>query len=399
MLHEEVLKLVQIVCKIYTQQLVFEFFNYLILEKVRGDVVMKKTKVAVLGAGFIANIHLESYTRFVHDAEVVAIYGRTREHAMALAQKYAVPNVYDDIDRLLDECDADVVDICVPNFLHHDACMKAAQHNKHVICEKPLAMNLQEADEMIEACESRGLMLMYAEELCFAPKYERVRQLAQQGAFGDVYMLKQGEKHDGPHSKWFYSKETAGGGVMMDMGCHALAWFRWMNNNVAVKNVYADMKTVFHNKITDCDDNVIAIVEFENGVTGIAETSWAKPGGMDDRIEVYGRKGVVYADLFRGNSALTYSSDGYEYAAEKAGSTKGWTFTIFEEAFNQGYPQELEHFIRCVRTGETPCVTAKDGRAVLEIIYAAYQSAGTGARVTLPEIRDKKVPYPMALWK
>ena len=359
---------------------------------------MEKTKVAVFGAGFIANIHLESYTRFVHDAEVVAIYGRTKERAEALALQYGVPGIYDDMDQLLEECEVDVVDICVPNYLHHDVCMKAATHGKHVICEKPLAMTLEEADEMIEACESRGLKLMYAEELCFAPKYERVRQMVEQGAVGDVYMLKQGEKHDGPHSKWFYSKETAGGGVMMDMGCHALAWFRWMNRGVAVKNVYADMKTVFHKAITDCDDNAICIVEFENGVTGIAETSWAKPGGMDDRIEIYGNKGVVYADLFRGNSALTYSTDGYGYAAEKAGSTKGWTFTIFEEAFNQGYPQELAHFIECVRTGAEPKVTAKDGREVLKMIYAAYESARTGAKVSLP-MEAKKVPYPMALWK
>ena len=359
---------------------------------------MEKTKVAVLGSGFIANIHLESYTRFVHDAEVVALYGRNKEHAAALAAQYGVAKVYDDIEQLLKECEVDVVDICVPNYRHYEACMKAAEYGKHVICEKPLAMNLEQADEMIEACESRGLKLMYAEELCFAPKYERVRSMVEQGAVGTPYMLKQGEKHDGPHSKWFYSKETAGGGVMMDMGCHALAWFRWMNRGVAVKTVYADMKTVFHKDITDCDDNTVCIVEFENGVTGIAETSWAKPGGMDDRIEIYGNKGVVYADLFRGNSALTYSVDGYGYAAEKAGSTKGWTFTIFEEAFNQGYPQELSHFIDCVRNDKEPCTTGRDGRAVLELTYAAYESARTGAKVSLP-MEKKNVPYPMALWK
>ncbi len=359
---------------------------------------MQKVKVAVLGSGFIANIHLESYTRFVSNAEVVAIYARTQEHARSLADKYGIDRVYGDIDKMLDECDIDVVDICLPNFLHYQACLKAAAKNKHVICEKPLAMNLEQANEMIDALKSRNLKLMYAEELCFAPKYERVREMVEQGAVGKVYMLKQGEKHDGPHSKWFYSKETAGGGVMMDMGCHALAWFRWMNKGAKVKSVYAHMNTVFHKDITDCDDNSITIVEFDNEVTGIAETSWAKPGGMDDRIEVYGNKGVTYADLFHGNSALTYSVDGYGYAAEKAGSTQGWTFTIFEEAFNQGYPQELAHFIDCVQNDKKPLVTGEDGKAVLEILYAAYESARTGAKVNMP-METKKVPYPMALWK
>ncbi len=356
---------------------------------------MSKTKVAILGTGFIAKIHLESYQRFVHDAEIVAVYGRTLKNAQALAEEHGIPQAFDSIDALLAECEVDVVDICLPNYLHYEACMTAAKSNKHIIIEKPLAMTLEQADEMIAACKERGLKLMYAEELCFAPKYERVRALVERGAVGEVYMLKQAEKHSGPHSPWFYQKETAGGGVMMDMGCHALAWFRWMTGNSRVKSVYADMKTVFHKDITDCDDNTITIVEFENGVTAIAEDSWAKHGGMDDRIEVYGDKGVSYADLFRGNSALTYSVDGYDYAMEKAGGTQGWTFTVFEEAFNQGYPQELAHFIDCVRNDKQPLVTGEDGRAVLEMIYAAYASAKQGCKINLPF--TAKVKYPIEL--
>lgn len=356
---------------------------------------MEKTKVAILGTGFISNIHLESYKRFVHDAEIVAIYGRNLENAKKKAEEFQIPAAFDNLDELFASCEIDVVDICLPNYLHYEACMKAVDSKKHVIIEKPLALTLEQADEMIKACEDNHLKLMYAEELCFAPKYERVRSLVEAGAVGDVYLLKQAEKHSGPHSRWFYQKETAGGGVMMDMGCHALAWFRWMNKGVNVKSVYADMKTVLHKDITDCDDNTITIVEFENGVTGMAEDSWARHGGMDDRIEVYGTKGVSYADLFQGNSALTYSTDGYDYAAEKAGTTQGWSFTMYEEAFNQGYPQELSHFIDCVRNDKEPLVTGHDGRAVLEIIYAAYESARSGQKVSLPF--SAKVDYPIQL--
>ena len=354
---------------------------------------MERTKVAILGAGFIANIHMESYARFVPEAEVVAVFSHHGDNAKAFAEAHGIPAWYDNLDKLLAESGAQVIDIGLPNYLHYDACMKAAAANKHIIIEKPLALTLEEADEMIEACKKRNLLLCYAEELCFAPKYERVRALVEHGAVGKVYMLKQAEKHSGPHSAWFYKKETAGGGVMMDMGCHALAWFRWMNKNNSVKTVYADMKTVMHN--TDCDDNIITILEFENGVTAIAEDSWARHGGMDDRIEIYGDKGVSYADLFKGNSALTYSVDGYDYASEKAGSSKGWSFTVFEEAFNQGYPHELKHFIDCVREGKKPLVTGEDGRAVLELIYAAYASAKKGAKVSLPF--SAKVKFPIEL--
>jgi predicted dehydrogenase len=355
---------------------------------------MEKTRVALFGAGFIANIHAESYARFVPGAEVVAVYSHNGERAADFARRHGIPAWYDDMDRLLAEARVDVADIGLPNYLHHGTCMKAAAAGKHIIIEKPLALTLEEADEMIGECKRRGLKLMYAEELCFAPKYERVRALVERGAVGKVYMLKQAEKHSGPHSPWFYKKETAGGGVMMDMGCHALAWFRWMTKNSPVKSVYASMKTVMHD--TDCEDNTITIVEFENGVTAVAEDSWARHGGMDDRIEVYGDRGVSYADLFRGNAALTYSLDGYDYASEKAGSSKGWTFTVFEEAFNQGYPQELRHFIDCVREDRTPLVTGEDGRAVLEILYAAYASAKSGARVNLPF--TAKVKYPVELF-
>jgi myo-inositol 2-dehydrogenase/D-chiro-inositol 1-dehydrogenase len=357
---------------------------------------MAKTKVALLGAGFIADIHIESYQRFVPDAEVVAVYSRDKNRADTFAKKHHIAHGFDNFEQAITESGCEVVDICLPNFLHARVCLAALNAGKHVIIEKPLAMTLEEADSMIDAAKKNNRLLMYAEELCFAPKYERVRKLVGEGAVGNVYMLKQAEKHSGPHSDWFYDVNQSGGGVLMDMGCHGLAWFRWMLGAPKVKNVFATMHTQLHKGRTKGEDHSICIVEFEGGIIGVAENSWAKHGGMEDSVEVYGTGGVCYADLFMGNSALTYSEKGYGYAMEKAGSTQGWTFTIFEEAFNQGYPQELAHFIRCVRDGEKPLVTAEDGRAVLEMMYAAYESARTGAKVDLPFA--PKVDKPIDLW-
>lgn len=363
----------------------------------KGDTDMEKTRIALLGAGFIAQIHLESYQRFVPDAEVVAVYARDAQKARAFAEKHGICASYDNLDALFAEARFDVVDICLPNHLHHAACMKAAGSGKHVIVEKPLCLTLEEADEMIGAVKDAGKLLMYAEELCFAPKYERVRAIVESGAVGEVYMLKQCEKHSGPHSRWFYESDKSGGGVMMDMGCHALAWFRWMLKGAKPVNVYANFAKVFHD--TDAEDHAITQVEFETArgkVICHAEDSWVKQGGMEDKIEVYGIGGVAYADLFQGNSSLIYSAKGYDYASEKAGATTGWTFPIFEEAYNQGYPLELGHFIDCVRTGKQPLVTGEDGRAVLEMIYAAYQSASEGRKIALPFAA--KVENPSKLW-
>jgi myo-inositol 2-dehydrogenase/D-chiro-inositol 1-dehydrogenase len=357
---------------------------------------MHRTKVAILGAGFITDIHMESYQRFVPEAEVVAVYARYAEKAKAFAEKHHIPAWYDDLDEIIQHSGCEVVDICLPNYLHAMATLKAAAAGKHVIIEKPLAITLEEADAMIDACHKAGVKLMYAEELCFAPKYERVRQLVKEGAIGDIFMLKQAEKHSGPHSDWFYDINLSGGGVLMDMGCHAIAWFRWMLNNAKVISVYASLSTVLHKSRTKGEDNSVVIIEFENGVTAVAENSWAKHGGMDDKSEVYGTGGVVYADLFMGNAAISYSKSGYGYAMEKADTTIGWSFTVFEEVFNQGYPHELKHFIECVQQNKQPLVTGEDGRAVLEILYAAYASAREGKKIMLPF--TAAVNKPIDLW-
>lgn len=357
---------------------------------------MERTKVAILGAGFITDIHMESYHRFVPEAEVVAVYARNAGKARAFAAKYQIPLWYDDLDKLIAESDCAIVDICLPNFLHAEATIRAAKAGKHIIIEKPLAVTLEEADAMIEACRTANVKLMYAEELCFAPKYERVRQMVNEGAIGEVYMLKQSEKHSGPHSDWFYDVNLSGGGVLMDMGCHAMQWFRWMLKNAKPVSVTASMSTVLHKGRTRGEDHSIVIVEFEHGVTAMAENSWAKHGGMDDRSEVYGTGGVVYADLFMGNAATAYSKNGYGYAMEKADTTVGWSFMVFEEVFNQGYPHELKHFVDCVRHNQQPLVTGEDGRVVLEILYAAYASAGQGKKITFPF--SAKVAKPIDLW-
>jgi predicted dehydrogenase len=359
---------------------------------------MSRTKVALLGAGFIAEIHLESYQRFVPEAEVVAVYSRKPQRARAFAKKHGIPQVFGKLETTITESGCEVADICLPNYLHHRAVLAAARAGKHVIIEKPLALNLHEANEMIAVCRAAKRKLCYAEELCFAPKYERVRKLVNEGAIGKIFQMRQCEKHSGPHSDWFYDIKQSGGGAIMDMGCHGIGWFRWMlGGRPKALSVQAHLQSgLIHGKRTRAEENSIVLVEFAGGAVGVAENSWAKYGGMDDRVEVYGAGGVIYADLFMGNAALTYSEAGYGYAMEKAGTTQGWSFTMFEEAFNQGYPQELKHFIECIRENREPAMTGEDGRAVLEIMMAAYHSAGTGRKVKLPF--RTKARRPIDLW-
>jgi myo-inositol 2-dehydrogenase/D-chiro-inositol 1-dehydrogenase len=356
-----------------------------------------KVGVGILGSQFVAEIHADSYRRYVLDAEVLAVASPTPGHAEQFARRHGIPHAFTDYRRLLELPEVDLVDLCLPNNVHCQATIDAANAGKHVICEKPLCMNLAEADRMINTCRERGVKLMYAEELCFTPKYVRAKQLVDEGALGKVYLVKQSEKHDGPHTDWFWDVDRSGGGVTFDMGCHAIEFFRYILGKPRITSVFAQMSTFVHSNRTRGDDNAILLLEFEGGALGLAEESWTKPGGMDDRAEIYGEHGVTYADLLHGNALETFSKTGYGYAVEKAGDTKGWSFTIYEEAWNYGFPQELQHFVACVKENQPPRETGEDGRAVLEAIFAAYESARTGCKVALPFATD--AVKPIDLWR
>ena len=356
----------------------------------------KKVGVGLVGSRFISTIHADSL-KLVSDAEIIAVMSPTEGHAKEFAEKYDIPSHFTDIDQMLGLDELDMIVIGAPNYLHCEITLKAAEAGKHIVVEKPFCLNLTEADLMIEACRKANVKLMYAEELCFTPKYVRLKSLLDEGALGKPVLLKQSEKHDGPHADHFWDVERSGGGVTMDMGCHAIQFFRWINGNDPIKSVYAQMSTNVHHEKTRGDDNAIIILEFENGVTAIAEESWTKLGGMDDRAEIHGSEGVAYADVLQGNSIQTYSTKGIGYAVEKAGNTVGWSFTMYEETWNYGFPQEFEHFVDCVKNDRQPLVTGEDGKAVLEVIFAAYESAGTGRKVYLPFKTQADKPY--KLWK
>ena len=202
------------------------------------------------------------------------------------------------------------------------------------------------------------------------------------GALGRVYQLRQCEKHSGPHRTGSTTSIASGGGVLMDMGCHALAWFRWMlGGNPQVESVYATMCTVLHRGDRRARTTSSRLSSSRAASSASPRTAGPSRAAWTIASRSTARAASPTPTCSPGNAALTYSEAGYGYALEKAGSTRGWTFTVFEEAFNQGYPQELQHFVDCVRRRSTPLVTGEDGRAVLEMIYAAYESAGLGRKV------------------
>ena len=356
-----------------------------------------RVKVGIIGSQFEADIHAAAFQIAPHEAEVVAVASPTPENAAALAKKYEIPRVFTDYREMLREKDIEMVTIAAPNSLHAPMTIDCAKAGKHIVCEKPLCMTIAEGEQMVGAAKQSGVLLMYAEELFFTPKYLKAKEMADAEAFGKIHLVKQSEKHFGPHSPWFWDVNRSGGGALMDLGCHGIAFCYWFLGRPAIQSVYCQMGTYVHSNKTQGEDESLCILEFANGAVGLVENSWARRGGMDDRIEVYGEAGVTYANLHMGNALPTYSENGYGYAVEKAPTTTGWSYPVFDELWNYGFPQEMTHFARCVRGKDSPQATGEDGLVVMQAIYAAYASAGDGRKIDLP-FRPRGVNKPIDLW-
>jgi len=357
----------------------------------------EKPKVGIIGSQFEADIHAASFRMAGDEAEVVAVASPTPGHAAALAKRYAIPRVFTDYRAMLQERDIEMITIAAPNYLHHQMTLDCARAGKHIVCEKPLCMTIEEGEEMIHVARQSGVLLMYAEELFFTPKYLKAKEMADDGAFGKVHLVKQSEKHFGPHSDWFWDVQRSGGGAFMDLGCHGIAFCYWFLGRPEIQSVYCQMGTYVHGDKTRGDDETFCLLEFANGALGMIENSWARRGGMDDRIEIFGSGGLTYANLHMGNSLPTYSESGYGYAVEKAPSTKGWSYPVFEELWNYGLPQEMVHFSRCVRGKEQPQATGEDGLVVMKALYAGYASAGEARKIQMP-FAPPKAKRPIDLW-
>src|SRR5262245_6424484 len=164
---------------------------------------MDTVRVGLVGSGFVSAIHYEALRR-VPGVEILAVASPTPGHAERFAAERAIPHHFTDERSLFDLKAIDLVVLGHPNDLHCETTVRAAQAGKHIVVEKPMALNVAECDRMIAACAQAGVILGYAEELCFAPKYVRLKQLVDEGAMGKIHLVKQSEKHDGPHAPWFF---------------------------------------------------------------------------------------------------------------------------------------------------------------------------------------------------
>lgn len=337
----------------------------------------KNVKIGIIGTGFIAKHHINALKN-IKDVEIIGVVGTSLSKSKEIIKNSELKcEAFNDYEELL-KLDCDVISICVPNYLHSKICTDALNSGKHAFVEKPLARNVEEAKEMLDAEKSSNRRIFYCENNMYAPSFTKVKEIIDDGALGKIYMGRGREQHSGPHSRWFYKGKEAGGGALIDLGIHDIACLTWYLND-DVKEVFCQTRTIQpdRGKFGKCEveDNAIGILYFENGAQVVIEESWTAPGGYDMRFELFGTKGQIKVAPTFSNIINVYSEEGYGYAVEKAGSTKGWTFPIPAESWNFGYPQEMAHFIDCIQNNKKPLTTGKFGAKILNIVETMYKSA------------------------
>ena len=334
-------------------------------------------KVCILGGGFIGRFYAESLCGRRGKDIVTVVYARKKETAIRFATDYQVAHFTTEMEEAIAHAETEFVVIALPNYLHEEAVMLCVKHKKAVLCTKPLGRTAAEALRMTLACEEAGVFAGYLEDLCYTPKFLKSVKSVEAGSIGRVLWAKSRETHPGPHSDWFWDIEKAGGGAVLDLGCHCIEISRsFIGKDVLPVEVmcWADTQV----KPIDAEDHAIGLVKYENGAIGQFEVSWTFRGGMDLRDEVMGTEGTIWLNSFLRTGFEMYTSGaGNAYVAEKAESTSGWQFPVGDEAHELGYPNMFNDMFDSFEKGISPRESFYDGYVVNAIIDAAYKSAKT----------------------
>ncbi len=349
-------------------------------------------KICILGGGFIGRFYAESLCGRRSKDSVTVVYSRKKETAIRFAKDYAVPHYCTDMEEAIAHAASEFVVIALPNYLHEEAVMLCVKHKKAVLCTKPLGRTAEEALRMTLACEQAGIFAGYLEDLCYTPKFLKSVKSVEEGAIGRILWAKSRETHPGPHAEWFWDIEKAGGGAVLDLGCHCIEIARnFIGKDVLPVEVmcWADTQV----KPIDAEDHAIGLVKYENGAIGQFEVSWTFRGGMDLRDEIMGTEGTIWVNSFlRTGFEMFTSGNSANYVAEKAETNVGWQFPVGDEAHELGYPTMFNDMFDAYEKGTQPRETFYDGYVVNAIIDAAYKSAKTKLwePVLLPEWRGQR---------
>lgn len=350
---------------------------------------MKKVKVGIIGAGGISQSHIAGY-KALDNVEIYAVCDINEQRAIECSKNHNIKHVFTDFNEMLKLEELDAVSVCTWNNVHAPATIASLKAGKHVLCEKPMAMNAEQALEMEKAAEESGRILMIGFVRRFGNDARILKDFIDNGMMGDIYYAKATYlRRYGCPGGWFGDKSRSGGGPLIDLGVHVIDLVRYLmgkpkvvavtgstfdklgaRDNLKVKAGYLSADK---DKIFNVEDLAVAMIKFDNGSVLNVETSFSLNMKNDlGNIELFGTKSGAKLD-----PKLEFFSEMNNYLVDVTPAHE----TAL--SFNGLFENEIAHFVDCVANG-TQCISpAADGVELMKIIDAVYESARTGREVVL----------------
>lgn len=324
---------------------------------------------AAVGLGTISGIFMRACAKSQTAKITALVTGHPETKGKRFAEMYGVPEssiyTYETYDRLRDNKEVDAVYIGLPNSMHREYTIRAAQLGKHVLCEKPMAISSAECREMINGCRAAGRKLMIAYRVHYEPTHIRARQMIQSGAIGQVEAFEGAFGFNTPSKLWRQTRQYGGGGSLLDVGIYPLNESRWITGEEPVSfTAIPATRDKASGRFDEVEQTLTFNIRFPSGIMGAYACSYG--ADMPGYLRIHGD---------RGSLELTHA---YDYSGVHLGSLGGWNPVDITTPRNVDHFQiEAEYFANCIRTGSDPETGGEEGLKDLLAMEAIYKAAGT----------------------
>ena len=335
----------------------------------------EKVKLGIIGAGRIGRLHARHLCMQIEGVEVAAVSDIFEKAASDLAAELGITSFFIDHRKILRDNNIDAVIICSSTDTHAGIIREAAEAGKHIFCEKPIALDLEEIDKSLSAVKKAGVILQIGFNRRFDPNHRRVRAAVSGGEIGDPHILRITSRDPSPPPLEYLK---VSGGMFLDMTIHDFDMARFLIGS-EVEEVYAVGAVRVNPEIGDAGDIDTAIItlKFENGVIGTIDNSRQAVYGYDQRVEVFGSKGMAVTENVTPNRVRIQNASMVK---------EDLPLNFFMERYIDSYLNEMNDFIAAVKNGTPSPVSGHDGKMPVLIGKAALKSLKEGRPVKIKGI-------------
>ncbi|MEA3485471.1 MAG: inositol 2-dehydrogenase [Candidatus Aerophobetes bacterium] len=331
----------------------------------------KIVNIGIIGAGRIGQIHAENLCTRIKEVRVVAVADKEKTRAQALASQYGKVKWYKDSEKMLEQEDIEAIVICTDTSIHKKAIIESAKKGKHIFCEKPIALTLEETDEALSVVKEEGVLLQVGFMRRFDPALFSAKKEIDKGCIGEPILFKAISRDpQGPPLEYV----RVSGGLFVDSSIHDIDLARWFMGS-EVEEVYAEGKTLIYPEYKECGDVDVAVttLSFKNGRIGSIENLRKSGYGYDTRVEIVGSEGALIIGYLGHKGFFTLKKLKANYDV----------IPSWQERFKEAFAKEMQHFVDCIINHTSPLVTGIDAKKALQIALAATKSCKEGVPISL----------------